>query len=608
VSIDGDDAMALANDGATPFRNLQPAIDFAAANPAIAEGVCVGLGAYDGPEDEPLVMRNGVSVTGGYDPENWLRLDGFVSRIRQHAAEGVLFSHEIDAETVLDGFIVAPPELDPPHHDTTTGVIVDGAREVVLINVFIELLSDSDFPPRPRSYGVDVRNGGDVTIRSSRIVAQCVTECFALRSSSGRVVFLDGEIDVGNPHDSDDIEAAGVYGIAELVDAPGSRIEASELHLRAPSNPLCELRGITLTGDSEGTVVAGNSLAHDLRLVPAGAGITFTECGGASPSIVDNVLDAVQIGIVTGPGCPALIDGNTVNMVGAPNTRIVGIECQDGCTVLNNGVLGVNDASFIQGPGAVNEAVGVVCADCVTVHGNDIVALTRIGCTRNCDFGSVGLRLSGNGTLVDSNTITAGCSAGQTGGGGSIGVLAGGAHRLVNNVISGGFDCGTSHELQTIAVSHGVHASGPVDIHSNLIDAGETRNSVCKGSAILLGGGGTLIRNNALRPTNCHQGATVEETSANSDPAVLENNAFAPGVPPVLYIDIGGPDPRSIAEVNGLQDIVSSANFVAECFPLSEASACVDAGTPTGAPAHDRNGNPRIAKPDVGPEEWGDLP
>jgi hypothetical protein len=603
VSPDGDDAEALLNDGATPFQSLQLAIDFTFANPTIADQVCVATGSYDGPSGAPLRMRNGISVLGGYDAATWARVPGGRARLRPQTAEGVVFSSEIDGETALDGF-----DIEAPQVATATGVVVDGAHGAVVADVSIDLSSDVDLAPRLQSYGVDVRNGADVTLTGTDIVAHGTRDCAGLRSNASRLVFLDGSVDVSSGVDGDEVDPENVLRAAEIIDSPGSRIEASELRVEAPSNPFSQLLGVTVTGDSEGIVLAGNAIEHELLLHPSGTGISFTECAGSSPTIADNLVDSALNGIVTGLGCPALIDGNEVHAVGTPNTTSIGIDCRDGCTVLDNDVDVVNTALFSQAPGSVNEGIGVLCVDCVSVTGNDIVGLGQVFCTRNCEFGSRGLVLLGNGTLADANTITAGCSHGPTGGGGSIGVVASGAHRLQNNVIHAGLACPTTQPEQAIAISHGLSVSGPVDVHSNLISAGETVNLVCKSASIFIAAGGALIRNNILVASNCSQGANVEEAGGSSDPAVLENNAFAPGLQ-ILYIDIGTIDPRTVEEVNALGDIASSGNFSAACpLPLSGTSACVDKGTPTGAPDHDRNGNARsTVSPDVGPEEWGDL-
>jgi hypothetical protein len=144
--------------------------------------------------------------------------------------------------------------------------------------------------------------------------------------------------DVWYPADTDDVASLNVLTIAEISDSPGSRIEGSELSVHGTGSPLTELVGIVVTGDSNHSVVANNSLVHDLRQLPAGTGISFTQCGESSPSIVNNLVDSALNGIVTGFGCRALIQGNEVHAVGTADTTSIGIECQDGCIVSDNEV------------------------------------------------------------------------------------------------------------------------------------------------------------------------------------------------------------------------------------------------------------------------------
>jgi len=119
--------------------------------------------------------------------------------------------------------------------------------------------------------------------------------------------------------------------------------------------------------------------------------------------------------------------------------------------------------------------------------------------------------------------------------------------------------------------------------------------------------GGGVFRNNALE--GC---AAARESTADADPSVFEANALNGG-----YLDEGaalsdqiGTETRLLADaVNALTDMTTSRNLDASCQfifdgHLAAGSPCIDAGTSSGAPADDMDGNPRSNQPDIGPDEY----
>jgi hypothetical protein len=618
VAPDGDDSAALASNGnpAVPFATLQPAIDFAAANPSIASTVCVADGAdcvgtatpYVQAAGSELRMRNRVSVLGGFESTTWTRCSRSTEVLTVNSV-GITFGSNITDESVLDHVAIVALPLDE-----FTGVLVDGAQGVELESVFIGA-SDAADDHALRFRGIDVRNGGDVTATSTTIESPiCEIEGVGIHSTQGRIAFLDGVIDIHTFQDSDDPTGPFLLRAVDLVDSAASRIENSELILRSPQTPFATIDGIASSGDAQDTSVEGNSITQASSV--GGRAVSFTDCLGSNLAIVGNTLvfpdpdplplqpGGPEIGIITGVGCIARIDDNFVRATGLRNRTSIGIQSRDGSQITNNDVSTKNVAHGITAPGSDNRGIGVSCADCAEVSGNRVTGLASIGCVRNCNVGSVGLSVSGNGTLVDGNRVLGGCSGGPTGGSGSVGISVSGSVRVQNNVATGGIDCSSAPD-QAIASANGlIVGPGNIDVHSNRFFAGTTRSLACTSTAIRLDGGGARIRNNALFGGNCSTGAVVQEWTGTSTPSHFENNAFAPGSQ-VLYIDLGTVDPRTVEAVNALSDMVSRNNILAACaFPLISPSLCIDAGTTEGAPDHDIDGDPRGATPpDIGPDE-----
>jgi hypothetical protein len=147
-------------------------------------------------------------------------------------------------------------------------------------------------------------------------------------------------------------------------------------------------------------------------------------------------------------------------------------------------------------------------------------------------------------------------------------------------------------------------AAGTIDLNSNYIDAGLASATGCVTAGIkLVEVDSILLRNNIIAPGSCDTSFNVDQEAAAA-PDVLANNDFVPGVSSELYRIIGQTDPRTIAEVNALPG--ASDNFSVACeLPLEAGAACIDAGTPEGAPELDIDGDARNdGAPDVGPDEF----
>jgi hypothetical protein len=192
--------------------------------------------------------------------------------------------------------------------------------------------------------------------------------------------------------------------------------------------------------------------------------------------------------------------------------------------------------------------------------------------------------------------------------------------RLENNRIFAGF-CENNLASATFIGLDAILESGPseLDVHSNHIDGYGAASGTCHGAAIRLQPGSVAptsasgrFRNNTLRAGLCGTSYLVEETATSADPRELWNNDFTPlDSPTALYRDEGATDLTSLSEIDALTDTSPSGNISADPmwvnYPsdlhIPSGSPCVDAGTATGAPSTDMDGDTRDATPDIGPDE-----
>lgn len=260
------------------------------------------------------------------------------------------------------------------------------------------------------------------------------------------------------------------------------------------------------------------------------------------------------------------VDGCT--LVGAADRDAVGLSC-DGPALLE-----IDDSQLVGGSGAGRHAAARIAGSCsASIESSTLV-------------GSVG------GNASD-----------------SVGLVAGGDTRVVNAVILGG----------AAPNSEAVRASAPVELHSSLlwIPAGSGARAT---SLSLAPGASATLRNLILGAGDAGDRAQIRDEGGGL-PSVLERVLFtsdaACGGSAALVRTASGAF-CSAASIRTLQTgwdpLVGDPAFVdaaAGDFHLAAASAAVDAGTATDAPATDLEGNARgvdgngdgTPGPDIGPFE-----
>jgi hypothetical protein len=635
VTPNGDDGNAT---GTTqrPFRSIQAAINYATGGPNRPKAVCVAGGmtcadaaSFQAPDAGNITMANGISVYGNYELKTWTRCPFGPAgaptlnvTLEPRTAKGVVFPATVTTPTTLDGVRLVrfngaggPGGANAP----VAGISVEGAKQVVISNVLI-----SDAQDVATSYGVLLTGGAEALItRSSILGGAATTDSVGVRSVASKPTIRDNcnAVDPATGRCTGPCTAtsqgirgrvaqtAGARAVAvELIDSPGAIVERSALCGTTATNGFA----VRVSGAATGTIVRGNWIAaagaNDSR------GVSLDACGDASPWIVGNELiqadGTMRVAAVSALGaCHPVIDDNVKITGGGEGSPALsaGVACGAAATVASR--CAVIGNKLIQGSPSTHpeQSIAVACdgGACARIAGNRIVG--------QGGGGVVGLSLSGSGALVERNDITGGCGTKTT-----IGILADDTFARIENNLVQGASCGPGLATPSVDGLHVHVAAGgnEVDVHSNTILAGGA--GACQGAAAGIGLGAApgprtprgIFRDNILRAGAC----TIArydfwEDSAGTTPRIFQNNDLDPGgTPTALYLTGDGKSISSAAMVNALSgasgNISADPMFLgANDFHLAAGSACVNAGTPAGAPRADYDGKARDEKPDIGAYE-----
>ena len=581
VAPNGNDGQAAGNGNTTPFRTIQAAIQWAAADSSRPQQLCVagaatctGLAFYA----EDVNMANGIDVNGSYERTTWTRCSNITTGIQPASGEGVKFGTAVTVRTGLDGF-----RIDRANTNTTAAVTVDGATNAVLSHLQIE-----NTPSVVNSYGIDLKNNASAAIVVCSIYAgNGSAESIGIRSIGALPVIsnncptLDANgrcisaCSCGTANGSSRIcgnyngGGAVTYGIY-LEDSPLALVQANAVC----ANDADVGAGIRIAGDGTGITLRANYVnawggATDSH------GIWMEDCAGAAPWIVDNEYIAVagdtdqtRVDAVRAIGdCHPVVDSNRLIAGGGEGgtSGTNGVHCganasqvPSRCAVLGN--LLIQGSQFGWPP----TAVGVRCdnGSCVRVANNVIDGHGGVSVW--------GIWLQNSGGVVEQNAITGGCPA-STGisAGVSVGVHVENSYaRLDRNVISGS-TCANSAPNATFVGVRMVNTVGPAEtelVTNDIRGGGFNGNCDSFGLQIMVTGtppprGKGQITGNLLHAGVCQRATVVSETSHLADPRVFQGNFLDPAGATTLYNDEGGNALNSAAQVNALTDMLSGANY-----------------------------------------------
>ena len=585
-----------------------------------AGAVCPTTGAYN----ESVQMVNGISVFGAYqataDGGAWPRLPGCVSRITAQDDKGVYFGPSITSPTSIDGFNILAS-----NSATNAAVTVEGATGAVINNNAI--LGGSG----QTSVGINVIGSATPTISRNQITGGAGAQSsIGVRSSGAKPTIVDncgafnangrcsqycfngaryirGRVNLNT--------GATSYGV-KLENSPGAVIERSAL---CSGQAATDAAGVRLSGDGTGTQIRA-SIVESFGAGTNAVGVWADDCANASPWIFDNtdlsgnspIMGARADGIRAVGACHPRIDSNQRIIGGqeSSNNDAIGVYCaQDPatgassrCTVQNNVLISGSIA------GVPPTSTGIRCdpGACALIERNRI---TGRGGVRT--FGVV---LDTAGTVVRKNEIEAGCATAE-----GIGLLSIDAPaRVENNSIRGSVCSGVA--VMTTPLSTGVKVlvgagASELDLNSNTIPPFGSRAANCtsRGLVFDLHDAGTpagargVVRNNIISGGVCSSATPVFEADVATDPRIFESNdLYADGG---VYLDEGSSQLPDIAAVNALGG--AAANLSADPdfdggVHLSSTSVCRNAGTATGAPSDDLDGDarPQESAHDIGADEY----
>jgi hypothetical protein len=591
VVIDGDDAAASMSGGTSPFRSLQAAIDHAASRADGPQNVCVASApscidtqsVFAG----PVVMRNGVSVYGGYESQSWTRCDSRSTELALDTATGVRFGPDVQRRTVFDGFTIHPlPAL------TTVGITIDGATGVSVSAVLV--MTNLDVT---RTFcGVDILEGSAVVLRDFRVRASSagwagtLFDTVGLRARGASVSVRDAGFDIAAAEQG---TARGIW-LEEMGDVRLSNVSVSAYVGAELMRPI--------GGVATGVDVAGATNVEVQGSITAVAGDRGT-VKGVYVRDATNVQFEGRVSVRAGAAGDAsgvTVQRNAAARIKASvtastsNGSASGIGCGTNCTitqtsvVLSNAVVNFNGSPFSMSSG------GIGCGAGCSLTESAVQGPRPETCYTNCTSSTTGVRVSGGGGFISGNRIEAGCGLAATG------LYVMGSARVENNYVTVG--CGGNPKLQ---YAFGAVLAGDVDLHSNSISSNgrqPTGVGCATVGACVANGSHASIRNNTFGAGECTQRYHFAElcpygfhTSGlpPANPLVFEHNNFVGDSTPRYFDNDSWSTLLSLEEINTMPDVISSGNLFG--------GIGIDAGTPAGAPLVDIDGRSRDTSPDIGP-------
>jgi hypothetical protein len=578
VAPNGEDVAALASNGATPFANIQTAIDFADTHRDIATTVCIAAGAACGAVAEygmaagsHLQMRSGISVIGKYESSTWTRCADSVTRIVGSAVQVVMLGPDILQPTTLEAVELATTHPEPYYRV----VYVEGAQGARLVN--IRVLERAEPAVANSAFGVEIR-GGSVTILDADI---------AVTVEQGWATGVNAELA--------EVTVENSKIVARGRAATGVQIQAREAFRVARNHvqsfgELDPLIGGGAFGLSLHAILTPGHVVEDNDVEVAAAG----NASGIGASALD----------ITFPPPTTRLIHVTGNRVWARSNGGTSIWAGYGVSVTGNEAMTASNSGS-------GDIVGIHCGGCVELRENVASArFTNTDCptTWYCEPNSIGALVQGwEGTVVEGNDFSAGCGRLASG------LSVTGSTRVQNNFLSGG-DCPDASLLKSAGVSvtdtyWSSSVLSEVELFNNFIDGGAEEGACTSvGIELLAEYKGPVLANNLILPGRCNVAFNVDQTTTRAYPTRFLNNDLAPGLPgggAEFYRIQGAPDYRSLAEIN--YSPASYGNFSDECpLPLDpvESYSCIDTGFAGLSPALDYEGDARDdGMPDVGPDE-----
>lgn len=616
---------------------------------------------------EDVTMVEGISVQGRWavmpvgPTVTWMRTAAR-GTLNDTQATGLKFPGGITRATVFEGLSVRQAGLSGPR---VAGITITSSSP--LLRDFDVLPGSSATAQPTASVGVDVL-GAALTTANPRLegaatLVSTITAGAGLTSSSGLAGSL-AQVDAQYVIFTAGAAATVTHGVV-LADSPGTTIRNSSMS--GGASPTCY--GFLSQGAAGGSVVEASQATGCPRasgtaslISHTAAGLVFDACGGGSGVANPLVRQSTGTGGVVGgvgstatgaaalDGCNVRFDTNST-FTGASGNPPSGTSAETsiGLTCSFRGLrtpLGTNSRCNVNASQVFGGYVSTARSIALACDGN--CAAGNAACTGSCGevvqnsmtaaqgASMTHLLISNSSPTVQRNRIGFGgngtfCPAGAS----VTGVeIVGSSSSLVNNLVLGG-PCLSAVGVNLTLVRRAGDMSIPSPtFHSNTIVASSPSSSpVVNGTSVGVrlngtpGGLGALQagvwRNNlfAAGPVAGPSSTlfAFDETGTTADPTELSNNLFfvvTPSLNPPLYRNEGLTLITLPGGINMLLDTSAALNLSGDPafvnpgiadYHLGAASPALAAGTATGAPAIDLEGdarpNPVGSLPDLGMDE-----
>lgn len=554
--------------------------------------------------NETVTMIEGISIYGGYNCTDWSRdIATYVTVLKDDTAHsvapGVMFPAGITAATALNGLTVAPnPIWNSNPLQSSVAISIQNSSPSL-----VDVIADGGSVPQSTGLVVSAQNGGIAAPTVTRGTYQA-HGAFDLGATAVAVV-LNG--------------AAGTF--TDVVIQPGGFPWYSYgLKCNGCSTTIAggsisggfanqDSRGVVVTGNAGGFSITGTSIhgGSGNMLASGSIGVEFSNCNG-SPlvSAVDIFGGGGQNSIIgvsaTGAQCAPIISGSTVDSPGGLAWYPTGIRCGDNapCVVTNSTVTA-------SGSGVAVVAVSCSAGGCANISGNAI----SVGTIDVATSSGIGLSVQGANPIVDGNRIAGPvCSSGMPTGPGPFpfpaAYFATSSSRITNNIF---YDQPCSFQTGTLVLKNAMGAGA--EVYNNTVRFTTCDGCSMKRGLVIEGSSGTdIVRNNIFVNAGgggFADGYAVYESTSTSLQFFETNLLWAPNGG-TLYLD-NGTTHLALAGVNALSGAANNLSAdpsLDATFHLLGTSPCRNAGTATGAPATDFEGNtrPQEMSYDIGADEY----
>jgi hypothetical protein len=587
-----------------PLSSIAAGIENAALLGVAAVCACAGLYFED------LTIVEGISLRGGYDCTTWTRdpTTNFTG-VTGLPPDGVKVPPGVTAATSVDGLLVAG--IAGLADVSSALTVTDASPTLENLTVTNRVIGTSQTPPT--LYALRIRQTG--VSPASPTIDGGEYRAVSPAGGTGIGIFIEGA--------SPSLTHVVVYGAGADVYSPTPATAAGIRCVGCAGTTISQsgIVGGPATAMSVGLWASGDvsGLSADQAFFWGGSagvsavlsyGTLLDDCTGTSTWSVLSAgyffrSPAPTTGIgfaASGASCAPSLTAS--RLIGCHDcTDSAALQCSGApCTVTDSMLNATFDV-----PVSAGTSYGARCLD----GGCALLARNTITTGDVFDYHlmpgeGIGVDVEGASPALDANVIDgASCPHGTSSSSTTL-RLRDSASMVTNNLLRGG-SCDGASEVVRFEKGSGPEALSPTIENNTLEYGGGTHTGLFVDSTGSVPPAG-YVRNNIIQNTGSG-GSTfaVYEADASSDLAALENNDLDDPTG-VLYYD-EGTTALTLSDINALPGAagnISADPLLDATGHLAAASPCRNAGTATGAPATDRDGDsrPQEGAFDIGADEF----